>query len=111
MPTSSWINIFAALLLCLCLPFELAAAQPAPSSTINVSRLDRVKKQIAAIRGLEFTAEVAVEVKNKDEVKKYLEATLLEEYGDQKLADIAMAYAKLGLFPRQFDLKKSLLDF
>jgi hypothetical protein len=78
---------------------------------VNVDKLQEIKKGVTSIRGLKFKNEVAVEIKKKDEMREYLEASLLEEYGDEKLGNISLAYAKLGLFPREFDLKKSLLDF
>ncbi|MCZ6625191.1 MAG: hypothetical protein O7B35_13340 [Deltaproteobacteria bacterium] len=85
---------------------------PAVSSgVVNLDKLQEIKKGLVAIRGLKFIDEVPITVKKKDEIRKYLEASLLREYGEERLKNISLAYAKLGLFPRRFDLRKSLLDF
>ena len=78
---------------------------------VNLDKLQEIKKGLVAIRGLKFIDEVPITVKKKDEIRKYLEASLLREYGEDRLKNISLAYAKLGLFPRRFDLRKSLLDF
>lgn len=63
------------------------------------------------MRGLDFKREVPIEIKSKEEMRRHFERDLEQEYGDEKLENIAVAYAKLGLFPQALDLKKSLLDF
>ena len=63
------------------------------------------------MRGLNFKKEVPVEIKNKDEMRSHFERELEQEYGNEGLKNVALAYAKLGLFPQVLDLKKSLLDF
>lgn len=78
---------------------------------VNRDKLREIKAGTAALRGLEFKAEVPIEVKNKAEMRRYFESELEREYGDEKLQNMALAYAKLGLFPKELDLKKSLLDF
>lgn len=77
---------------------------------VNQDKLQEVKRGVVAIRGLNFRGEVPVEVMKRDEIGKFLEADLLRDYGEQKIKDMALAYAKLGLLPQGFDLKKSLLD-
>lgn len=78
---------------------------------VNLDKLREIKAGTAALRGLEFKAEVPIEVKNTAQMRRYFESELAEEYGDEKLRNMALAYAKLGLFPKALDLKKSLLDF
>lgn len=74
-------------------------------------RLAEIKSGVAVVRGLDFKSEVPVEVQSKEEIRRYFERSLEQEYGDEKLRNMALAYAKLGLFPEALDLKKSLLDF
>lgn len=78
---------------------------------INKTKLQEIQRGVAVLRGLDFKTEVPVEVKNQDGMRRYFEDDLEREYGDEKLNNMAVAYAKLGLFPEAFDLKKSLLDF
>lgn len=63
------------------------------------------------MRGLDFKREVPIEIKSKEEMRRHFERDLEREYGNERLQNIAVAYAKLGLFPEALDLKKSLLDF
>ena len=78
---------------------------------VNRGKLREVQAGVAAMRGLKFKAEVPVEVKNRAEMKRYFERDIEEEYGEEKLKNLALAYAKLGLFPQGVDLKKALVDF
>lgn len=78
---------------------------------VNRAKLEEVKRGVQVFRGLQFKADVPVEVQNKQEMTRYFEADLAREYGDEKLRNMALAYSKLGLLPDGFDLKKSLLDF
>lgn len=78
---------------------------------VNWDKLQEIKAGTATLRGLEFKAEVPIEVKNKAEMRRYFEGELEREYGDERLQNIALAYAKLGLLPKALDLKKALLDF
>jgi len=78
---------------------------------VNRDKLEEIKAGVAALRGLEFKAEVPIEVKNRGEMRGYFQSELEREYGDEKLKNMALAYAKLGLFLQGLDLKKTLLDF
>ena len=78
---------------------------------VNLDKLRKIKAGIAALRGLEFKISVPVEVKDREGMRSYFARELEREYGDEKLKNMAMAYAKLGLFPQGLDLKKALLDF
>ncbi|MBI4490631.1 MAG: hypothetical protein HY694_16220 [Deltaproteobacteria bacterium] len=99
------------LFLCLIIQAGCAPYLVVSRGTVNRYKLQEIKTGLAALRGLAFKTEVAVEVKNKDEMGRHLEADLAREYGDEKLQNIAVAYTKLGLFPEGVDLKRSLLDF
>ncbi|TAK04462.1 hypothetical protein EPO44_06795, partial [bacterium] len=78
---------------------------------VNQDKLQEIKTRVAALRGLDFKREVPIEIKSKEEMRRHFERDLEREYGNEKLQKIAVAYAKLGLFPEALDLKKSLLDF
>lgn len=78
---------------------------------INRDKYQEVKNGLEALRGLQFKEEVAVEIKTRGEMRRYLEEDLDREYGDARLENMALAYGKLGLYPQGIDLKKSLLDF
>lgn len=78
---------------------------------VNQDKLQEIRAGLALLRGLEFKRDVPVEIESREEMRKHLERDLAEEYGGEKLQNISLAYAKLGLFPEGLDLKKSLLDF
>lgn len=78
---------------------------------LNREKLQEIKAGVVLLRGLVFRSEVPVEVKNNEQMRRYFESELDREYGDEKLKNMAFAYAKLGLFPQGLDLKKSLLNF
>lgn len=103
------------LLLYFCLLFQIlsgcASYLVVSGGAVNRDKLQEIKSGIAALRGLDFRSDVPVEIKNKEEMRRYFEAELAREYGDEKLRNMVLAYSKLGLLPKGFDLKKSLLDF
>jgi hypothetical protein len=76
-----------------------------------MERLGEIKKNLVAIRGLEFVNEVPISIEKQDVIRRYLEADLLEDYGEEKLRNLSRAYTKLGLLPAGSDLKDSLLNF
>lgn len=78
---------------------------------VNRDKLGEIEAGVARHRGLEFKGEVSIEVKNKEEMLRYLERDLEQEYGQGRLQKLALAYAKLGLYPKDLDLKKALLGF
>lgn len=78
---------------------------------VNWEKLAEVKVGLARLRGLEFKSDVPVDIRSRQEMGRYLEKELEREYGDEKLGNLSLAYAKLGLVPQGFDLKKSVTDF
>ncbi len=78
---------------------------------VKQDKVQEIKHGLAEMRGLDFTSEAPIEVKSKDAIKKYLEASLIRDYGEEKLKNIALAYGKLGLLPEGLDLKEALLNF
>lgn len=94
----------------------LASAGCAPYTTadggaVDSDRFAEIKNRIALLRGLNFKHEVAVEVQGREAMRRHFERTLEREYGDQKLRNMALAYARVGLYPEGLDLKNALLDF
>lgn len=73
-------------------------------------KVNEIRTSLADTRELKFATEVPVLIQNKESIKKSLESYLIENYGEQKLEDLSLAYATLGLLPQGFDLKKSLLN-
>ncbi len=72
-------------------------------------RVRQIKHSLAAIRGLQFAEAVPIRIENTDVIRKYLEAELIGENGEEKLKNTSLAYSKLGLFPAGINLKHSLL--
>lgn len=77
----------------------------------RVDKVQAIKKGVATFRGLSFSREVPIEVKNKGAILRHLESNLLRQYGERKLHNLSLVYAKIGLLPRGLDLKDSLLDY
>lgn len=71
-------------------------------------KIGEIKESLTAVRGLKFINAVPILVENKDVTQKHLESRFSEDYGEEKLKNLSLAYAKLGLFARAVDLKKSL---
>jgi hypothetical protein len=103
----------AALLLLIAFFFAAGCApyQVADRAAINREKFLDIKQGVARLRGLAFRAEVAVEIKNPEEMRRAFEKDLAHDFSDQKLKNISLAYGKLGLLPKGTDLKKSLVDF
>jgi len=78
---------------------------------VRQDKLQEIRRGLTTLRGLSFKAEVPVEVKGNEAIKEYLEASLIRDYPEEKLENLSLAYAELGLLPRGLDLKKALLDF
>lgn len=63
------------------------------------------------LRGLPFKAEVPIEVRSRAEMMRGFERDVVDEYGEEGLAKISLAYGRLGLIPEKVDLKQALLKF
>ncbi len=88
-----------------------AGYSPVGREAPRVNRVQAVKREVASIRGLSFSSEVSIEVKKKDGIRRYLEADLITRYGEWRLHNLSLVYAKLGLLPQGLELKDSSLDF
>lgn len=86
-------------------------AAPVVGDDPGRAAVKRIQPRLAALRGLQFKAEVPVETKSRAAMSRDFERELDEEYGADGLKKKALAYGKLGLVPENVDLKKSLLDF
>lgn len=75
----------------------------------SVDKFGKIKQSLSAIRGLSFTQGIPIGYETKDAMRKYLEADLIRDSGEENFKDIARAYVKLGLFPKGIDLKNTLL--
>jgi hypothetical protein len=102
-------RIFLALLLLLA--GACAPALPRHPSAADPAVVERIKAGVAALRGLSFKAAVPVEVKSREEMIRSFEQDIVEEYGEDGLPKLSLAYGKLGLLPENVDLKKALLKF
>ena len=78
---------------------------------VNPDKLEDIKNGVAAFRGLDFKREVPIEVKSKAEMRRHLEVDLQRHYSEEKLKNMALAYAKLGLLPDGVDLRNLLVEF
>jgi hypothetical protein len=94
---------------------SLALARPA--SAVDDAKSDEWKAKVKAIsakveelRGLPFEREVEVGVKSEPELLDFLKKTIEKEMPDAKLRSLQRAYAKMGLVPKDLDLKKTILD-
>lgn len=79
--------------------------------SVDPEKLEAIKAGLAAMRGLDFKAEVPIKVMRQSEMKQHFAAELEREYGEEKLKNYALAYGKLGLYPEEFDLKGAVLEF
>lgn len=84
---------------------------PARSERVILEKIADIKKEIAAIRGLKFTAEVPVIFANQDVVRKDVQSELVNYFGQNKLKDISRAYVKLGLVSANSDFPQALLKY
>lgn len=83
---------------------------PALRDTASQQEIGEVMKRLAAIRDLKFKEDVSIVMEKKEEIRKHIDAILLENYGEEKLKNMSLAYAKLGLLPAGIDLKRTLLN-
>ena len=101
-------RFFLILLLLLC---GCASAARTQQSAADPALVEEIKPRLAALRGLAFQAPVPIEIKSRAEMQADFVRQLAEDYGDDGLAKLSLAYAKLGLIPEKVDLKKALLQF
>ncbi|MHC5035876.1 MAG: hypothetical protein ACYTHM_01040 [Planctomycetota bacterium] len=74
------------------------------------TRAQELVKQLEKLRELKFKEEVRFGVKTEAELLSALEKITEEEMPEEKILGIQRAYAKMGLLPRDMNLKKTFLD-
>lgn len=106
-------GLIPSLILTLFLLIQLGCASipPVGSTDRRVDKVQALKREISSIRGLSFHSEVRIEAKNKEAMVRQFEAGLNRQYGERGLGNLSLFYKKIGLLPRDLDLKSSLLDF
>lgn len=71
-----------------------------------IKKARKVEKIVAELRELEPKEPVKVGVRTRDEVKQYIIDIFEKEFSEEELSEINKVLAKLGLIPRDMDLKK-----
>ncbi|MBI4835149.1 MAG: hypothetical protein HY811_10115 [Planctomycetes bacterium] len=66
------------------------------------------QKEVEDIRGKKFKADTTVKNQSMDEFKQFVKAGLDEELPKEKAQLIQAAWSKLGLIPKDYDLRKGL---
>jgi hypothetical protein len=88
-----------------------ASTAPAERSAVAPALVEEIKPRLESLRGLDFRAPVPIDIKSRAEMQADFVRQLAEDYGDDGLAKLSLAYGKLGLIPEKADLKKALLQF
>ncbi len=73
-------------------------------------RTARHKKDVTALRGLDFKREVTVGVYSKKELLDFLKAEFEKELPRDKAARYQRGYAKFGLIPEDLDIYQAYMD-
>ena len=109
------IGSLGGLLLSLALPFSSPAqtSRPAADGTAEelVAMAKEVEKEVAELRGWPFKHPVKTDVRNEDQLRRFIEKRLFEEeLGGGKL-ELTQAFLRLiGLIPADCDLRKTMMD-
>ncbi|HEY1372303.1 MAG TPA: hypothetical protein VGH50_07515 [Candidatus Binatia bacterium] len=101
-------RFFLVLLLLFC---GCASTAPTERSALDPALVEEIKPRLAALRGLAFKAPVPIDIKSRAEMQADFVRQITEDYGEDGLAKLSLAYGKLGLIPEKVDLKKALLQF
>ena len=70
----------------------------------------RAIPQIEASTGLKFTTMPKLEMRDRDQVREFLEQQFAEQMTPIEIAGIERAYKQLGMLPDSMDLRQFLLD-
>ena len=70
----------------------------------------RAIPQIEASTGLKFTTMPRLEMRDRDQVREFLEQQFAEQMTPIEIAGIERAYKQLGMLPDSMDLRQFLLD-
>jgi Zn-dependent peptidase ImmA (M78 family) len=99
--------------LCLCIFLGLNSSAPALVQKTDESDLIKVSDEMiqltTRLRGLEPKAPILRGVKNRDEIAKYLNEHVQEEYKEGELQNEGKMLKKLGLIPDSMDYKEFII--
>jgi len=94
-----------------CAGYQRVATETTTQVSTEAGRVGTIKKELEAVRGLSFNRQFGIEARRKNAIRQRLETALVKEYGERRLENLALVYARLGLLPPGSDLKSLLLDF
>ena len=103
--------VFAALF-CVCrlaVGVDSPACMPEPAS-LNARRIQRICREIEAIRELDFRSNVAVDVQSVEDFKAFVVDAIDREYGPDHGEGYARALAGVGALEHPVDMVSTLLD-
>lgn len=88
-----------------------AAAQDAPPQHPAVVAAQRIRAEVAKMRGLEYLADVKVGVKTPAELKAQVLEDFETEAPAEEVAKQEKVFKLLGLLPQDYDLRASMITF
>ncbi len=74
-------------------------------------RCDRIKTEVAKLRGLRFTQNVAMVAQSFDSLAAQISESFKTEYGEHGAADFVSAMVKIGALKKPIDMEKTILSF
>jgi hypothetical protein len=84
-----------------------------PASTrdalVSCDRVDTLIHEIPSLRELSFVKEVPCRLKNKDDVKQYLDYLLSKEVTSKKLDKEEIIFKALGIIPPDYDYRNGII--
>jgi hypothetical protein len=80
------------------------------TNNLNTSVRREIERAVEEIRGLKFKHPVEYEIVDRKELHSVLAGKLAENFSEEEFANIARAFARLGLLPEGFPLRQSYLD-
>jgi hypothetical protein len=97
-------------LLAVLAPIALIAADEPEIVTKTRADLPAMKKKLEAWRGLKFKEEVKVAYQTDEEFRAHITKEMDKELPPDKAASTSRAYARLGLLPQGYDIRKELVE-
>ncbi|MCG3148556.1 MAG: hypothetical protein PCFJNLEI_02000 [Verrucomicrobiae bacterium] len=80
-----------------------------PNPAEQAALLAQTEKQTSALRGLPFKHPVTYKSIGRDELKKFLQGKIAEQYSTQEMHDYGQTLITLGLLPAGTDLAEAIL--
>ena len=94
---------------CLSLASACEAAPQAAPDDLRAAA-DRVLPRLQELAGLEQRAPIAIDVRSREELYRFVQNRLAEELPPEEIAGVQATYAALGLLPESLDLEALLLE-